>query len=82
MLANAQGSNRIVLTFDKDFGDLAFRDRKDSFTGVILLRMRNQAPEYVTGLLMAALSTQSEWRGHFAVVDDSSVRVSELPPPT
>ena len=82
ILESAQTADRIVLTFDKDFGDLTFRDRKESFAGVILLRMCNQQPEYVTRLVMQAIASQVDWAGHFAVIDDSSVRLSEIPPST
>jgi len=37
-LTFAESDQRLILTSDKDFGDLVFRDRRTSF-GIILLRL-------------------------------------------
>ena len=79
VLEQAQVNTRIVITFDKDFGELAFRDRIDALNGVILLRLRNQDPEYVTTVVMAALSLRSDWAGHFSVIEDAAIRMTDLP---
>ncbi len=39
ILERAQIEERIVVTFDKDFGELAFRSRLPSSCGVILFRV-------------------------------------------
>jgi len=39
ILLQAQEENRIVLTFDKDFGELAFRSKLPAQSGVILFRI-------------------------------------------
>lgn len=36
VLSRAQAENRILLTFDKDFGELAFRSKLPASVGVIL----------------------------------------------
>ena len=38
LLAEAEAQGYVILTEDKDFGDLVFRDRRNSH-GVVLLRM-------------------------------------------
>ena len=39
ILARAQTEERIVVTHDKDFGELAFRSQLPASSGVILLRL-------------------------------------------
>jgi predicted nuclease of predicted toxin-antitoxin system len=43
ILERAQDENRLVVTFDKDFGELAFRWGLPSSCGVILFRLRTQS---------------------------------------
>ena len=40
VLSRAQAENRILLTFDKDFGELAFRSKLPASVGVILFRIK------------------------------------------
>ncbi len=39
VLSRAEAENRILLTFDKDFGELAFRSGLSASAGVILFRI-------------------------------------------
>jgi len=39
VLERAQRENRVVLTFDKDFGELAIRRQIPAVSGIILLRI-------------------------------------------
>ena len=48
ILARAQREDRIVLTFDKDFGELAWRARLPAACGVVLLRLLMPTPEDVS----------------------------------
>ena len=43
VLSRAQAENRILLIFDKDFGELAFGTKLPATSGIILFRI--QAPE-------------------------------------
>jgi len=36
-----------LVTFDKDFGEMAFRQGKTATAGVILLRPRLRSPDYL-----------------------------------
>ncbi|MGL5034589.1 MAG: DUF5615 family PIN-like protein, partial [Microcystaceae cyanobacterium] len=40
VLSHAQAENRILLTFDKDFGELAFRSKLPASVGIILFRIK------------------------------------------
>lgn len=81
VLARAQNEDRILVTFDKDFGELAFRSCLPASSGIILFRILMPSPEYVTRVVIAALQSPREWRGHFAVVEDHQIRMTKLPGP-
>ncbi len=79
VLARAQAEERIVVTFDKDFGDLAFRSRLPASSGVILFRISMPSGERVARVAVAALESRVDWAEHFAVVEDNRIRVTPLP---
>ncbi len=77
-IASAEG--RTLLTFDKDFGDLAFRQGLPASCGVILFRTGALTPTESAGLAIATLQSGVAWAGHFCVVNDRKIRVTPLPP--
>lgn len=72
---------RVLLTFDKDFGEMAFRQGKDASCGVILLRPRLREPDYVVQFTLAVLSQEVTWEGQFSVAQEGKLRVVPLPEP-
>lgn len=70
---------RILLTFDKDFGELAFRRGLPANCGIILLRLSASSPEQMAWRIAAALSAESDWVGNFSVVEHDRVRTTSLP---
>jgi predicted nuclease of predicted toxin-antitoxin system len=79
VLARAQEEERLVLTFDKDFGELAYRYHLPASSGVILFRLSGPSPEIDNARAIAALASGIEWSGSFAVVTDDRIRVRPLP---
>ncbi len=79
VLERAASEGRVLVTADKDFGELAFRQRLPATSGVILLRVRGSA-EARTAALVAAVEAREDWTGQFAVVANDRVRVTPLPP--
>jgi predicted nuclease of predicted toxin-antitoxin system len=79
VLRRGQDENRILLTFDKDFGELAFRLGVDASAGVVLFRIALSSPEQAAAIAVLALATERTWAGHFAVVEDDRVRLRPLP---
>ena len=75
----AQTQERILLTLDKDFGELAFRSRLPSPVGIILFRLTLSSPDYISRVALAALKGPSVWRGNFAVVEENRIRITPLP---
>jgi predicted nuclease of predicted toxin-antitoxin system len=81
VLARAQSEERILITFDKDFGELAFRAHLPSATGIVLLRISAPSPDAMSLAIVSALSRRTDWAGHFSVIEDDRVRMTPLPKP-
>ena len=79
LLHQAQDEERLVVTFDKDFGELAFRWGLPATCGVILFRLRTQSPENVRDRVVAILESRTDWTGHFFVVEEHRIRIRPLP---
>ncbi len=79
VLGRAQAEDRIVLTFDKDFGELAFRFGLPATSGVILFRVATQSPGGVARLAVSVLDMRSDWAGHFSVIEEGRIRMTPLP---
>lgn len=67
VLAMSVAEQRVLITFDKDFGELAFRRGRNASCGVILLRPRLRSPNFLARFLVAVLAQQIDWEDHFAV---------------
>lgn len=78
ILLRAQEENRIVVTFDKDFGELAFRSKLPSQSGVILFRIIPKSSQYVAQVAVQALASRDNWAGHFSVIEDNRIRMTSL----
>ncbi len=79
VLALALSEGQIVLTFDKDFGELAFRLGHEATPGVILLRPRLRSPEHLVRFTRSVLAQGHAWEGHFAVAEEGRLRIVPLP---
>ena len=79
ILAHAQSEGRVVVTADKDFGELAFRFGLPASCGVILFRLRYESPEYVAKKALETLEAHPDWSGCFGVVEDARVRIHPIP---
>jgi hypothetical protein len=70
-----------VLTFDRDFGELVFRQHSSAY-GIVLLRLSASAP----GAMLAAFKTAwavvaERLAGNFVVVSEDKIRIRSLPIP-
>jgi predicted nuclease of predicted toxin-antitoxin system len=79
VLARAVSEGRVLVTFDKDFGDLAFHAGLPTGCGIILFRLRAGTSAELAEKIVFALSQRSDWEGHFAVVEPGKVRLRPLP---
>ena len=79
MLARAQSEHRILVTLDKDFGELAFRSRLPAQSGVILIRLDWRDPDADNPVIITALLSRDDWAGNFAVIERDRIRIRPLP---
>lgn len=79
VLARAIRENRVLLTFDKDFGELALKARLPTACGVILLRLEMPPALSVGHLLAGLIESRDDWTGHFSVIEPGRVRMRPLP---
>jgi len=79
ILARAQTEQRIVITHDKDFGELAFRSSLPAECGVILLRLEGDNPDADNERALQAIESRSDWTSHFSVVTADRIRMRPLP---
>ena len=79
VLAIAQSEERVLITFDKGFGELAFRSRLPASSGIILFRITAPSSGHVAATAVAALKVREDWTGHFSVIEDRRVRIKPLP---
>ena len=81
ILECAQAENRIVLTFDKDFGDLAFGNKLLATAGIILFRIKAPSSLVIAKKVAKVIALRDDWRDHFSVVEDDQVRMRILTTP-
>ncbi len=79
VLAHAEAEARLVVTFDKDFGELAVRSGLPASSGVVLFRLHGSTADVDNVRAVVALTSRNDWAGHFAVVTDDRVRLRPLP---
>ena len=79
VLARAQQEDRILITFDKDFGELAFRTKLPSTSGIILFRISLISSQHISKVAVQAIANRADWAGHFSVIEDQRIRMTPLP---
>jgi predicted nuclease of predicted toxin-antitoxin system len=79
LLNTAQEEDRILLTFDTDFGTLAFHRDLPASSGIVLFRLTLVSPSAVAKTVRETIRSREDWQGHFSVVDDTQIRMRPLP---
>jgi predicted nuclease of predicted toxin-antitoxin system len=78
ILAWAAREERILLTFDKDFGELAWKASLPRACGIVLFRLPMPSPRSVGQVLAARIAARDDWAGNFSVVEAARIRVRAL----
>lgn len=79
LMERARSENRIILTFDRDFGELVFRQRRFASRGIVLFRLRQQSPETVLRFLEEFFEASPELQGFLTVASPGQFRRTPLP---
>jgi predicted nuclease of predicted toxin-antitoxin system len=78
VLQKALTENRILVTMDKDFGDLVFRGAQ-AHCGVILLRTSSWNPEDIIALLSDVITQHNhELENNFIVATPQVIRIVRM----
>jgi len=78
ILAWAIREERILLTFDKDFGELARNADLPKACGVILFRMPMPKGSEVGIRLASIITARGDWRNHFSIISSGQLRMRNL----
>lgn len=78
VLKKALIETRIIITCDKDFGEMIFKN-KMQHCGVILLRLNDERPSNKINILDSILKNYShDLFGNFVVATETTIRISKL----
>ncbi|MGL4465477.1 MAG: DUF5615 family PIN-like protein [Planctomycetia bacterium] len=84
VLARAVQDDRILLTFDKDFGQIAVhavRTGLQASCGIVLFRLPMNVSTVLAEQISAAIQSRTDWAGRFTVVEPGRIRSRDLSPP-
>lgn len=80
ILTRAADERQVILTFDRDYGELIYRLGLPAPMGVIYLRFRPQTPEEAATLVLKLIQTEGlQFEGWFTVMERDQVRQRPLP---
>jgi predicted nuclease of predicted toxin-antitoxin system len=80
VLEKAHDESRIILTFDRDYGELIFRQKLPVPGGVVYLRFAPVTPEESAEYILNSLTNQALLlEGKFTVVRRDRIRQQRLP---
>ncbi len=78
VLAIACRNSMVILTFDRDYGELLFKYRQSMPEGVVYFRTGLEHPEQAAKILLAQFQNGLEINGYFTVIDIHGVRQRPL----
>jgi predicted nuclease of predicted toxin-antitoxin system len=78
VLARAVREERVLLTFDQDFGELAWRAGLPASCGIVLFRIPMPAATDLGSMIAARLDERTDWAGHFSVIQPGRIRMRPL----
>lgn len=79
VLAHAHAEDRLLVTFDKDFGEPVFKAGAKATQGVVLFRIPQPSAAAVAARVSAVLASRNDWADHFSVLEELGVRMRPLP---
>lgn len=74
-LANQE--ERIIITLDKDFGELVFKKLKKS-CGIILFRLENEREHNIIKVITKLLESKQSFMGKFILVTETQIRIRKI----
>jgi predicted nuclease of predicted toxin-antitoxin system len=68
---------RIVITFDRDFGQLIFKQKKKT-EGLLLLRFNPESPQQIAKRIQQTLATKIKIEGSVVIVKKDTLRATSV----
>jgi predicted nuclease of predicted toxin-antitoxin system len=78
VMEQARAERRVLVTFDKDFGELARSTRLPRECGVVLFRVPMPRAVDLRSHLVNVLLSRDDWIGHFSVIEPGRIRMRPL----
>lgn len=78
-LAEAVSQQRLLITFDKDYGELIYRLGNAASCGVVLFRISAPTAKDLAKIITDILDSRADWIGNYSVVDSRRIRIKPLP---
>lgn len=79
VLHEAHKDQRVLLTFDKDFGTLTLHAGTHRPAGIVLFRLPPLAKDELVRFVLATVQSRDDWAGQFTVVTHHRIRMRPLP---
>ena len=79
VLERAAAESHILLTFDKDFGELAWRFGLSAASDIVPIRLPMSASADVRAKIANLVMARIDWQGHFSVIEPKRLRIRPLP---
>lgn len=80
VLELANSLSALLLTLDKDFGELIFQHSSSSLLGVVLVRLGGLSAELKAETVAGAFSKHSsDFKNQFSVITSGRVRIQQKP---
>lgn len=79
VLEHARQRGQVLITFDRDFGELVYHRGAPVPSGILYLRVRGGKTDEIASILLRLIAHPGiELAGRFTVVDDDKVRQRPL----
>ena len=79
LLTRCASEGLILLTMDKDFGELTFSRGIRGARGILLFRVQAKSPEDLTATILGVIQSRIDWEDHFSVIGKARIRMTPLP---
>ena len=74
VIKTAKDEHRMILTFDRDYGELIFRKGYKPEAGVIYFRWESFQPEEPGEYLLELFKTNMQFEGKLTVISETNIR--------
>lgn len=78
ILSLAEADERIILTFDRDFGQLVYEKKLLTKQGIIYFRLNGLSPSKMAEAVIEVLNSKMIFSGYFTVVTKTRIRQTRL----